>query len=132
MTMRPAHLIHLSLKRSAADVYDFLSKPKNYAEWAAVEGPMTQIGPLEWKAQMAFGERIVRFCEPNPYGVLDHAVFAEGEEPLMLPMRVTPNGEGSELTFMFFRRPGISDELYASSIEWINTDFMMLRSILEL
>ena len=132
MTLRQSHVIHLPLRRSAADVYAFLVTPLNYAEWAAVTGPMVHLRDRDWRVDTAFGERIVRFCAPNSLGVLDHAVFREGEEPLMLPMWVTPNGEGCELIFIFYRRPGVSEEEFASAIEWINTDFLTLRSLLEL
>jgi hypothetical protein len=129
--VRQSHLFHLILNRPAAEVYAFLAKPQNYAEWAAVTGRMVQIGPQDWRVDTAFGERIIRFCELNSFGVLDHAVYRAGEEPMMLPMRVVPNGEGSELMFLFFRRPDMSDEQFASSIEWINVDFLTLRSLIE-
>ena len=131
MTLRQSHVIYLPLRRSAAEVYRFLVRPQNYAEWAAVTGPMLHLGERDWRVSTAFGERIVRFCAPNDLFVLDHAVFREGDAPVMLPMWLVPNGEGCELVFVFYRRPGISEEQFASAIEWINTDFLTLRSLLE-
>jgi hypothetical protein len=78
-----------------------------------------------------FGSRIVRFCEQNAFGVLDHAVYREGDEPITMPLRVTANGEGCDLSFIFFRRPGVSDEEFASAIEWVTTDFLGLKELLE-
>jgi hypothetical protein len=131
MALHESHLIHFTLTRSVAEVYAYVSKPQNFAQWAAVVGPMRQVGPLEWKAEMAFGMRIVRFTEPNPYGVLDHAIYKEGDEPVVMPMRVTANGDGCDLIFVFFRRDGMTDEQFASGVEWVNADFLALRSILE-
>jgi hypothetical protein len=97
-----------------------------------VDSNFRQIGPLEWVGDSTVGERIVRFCEPNPYGVLDHAVYRAGEAPVVMPMRVAPNGDGCELTFIFYRRPGTTDEEFASGIEWVTADFLALKSMLEL
>ena len=132
MSLRQSHVIHLSLSRSAADVYAWLARPRNYAQWAAVTGPMTQIGPQDWGIDTPFGPRLVRFCEANTLGVLDHAVYRAGEEPVMFPMWVVPNGEGCELIFVFFRRDDMTAEQFESSLEWINTDFLTLRSMLEI
>jgi hypothetical protein len=130
--MFQSHLIHLSLARPLSEIYQFLAEPRNYAKWAAVTGSMTQIGPSDWKAQTEFGERIIRFTPLNAYGVLDHAVFREGDTPVMMPMRVAANQDGCELTFLFFRRPGVSDAEFASAIEWVTSDFLALQSLLGL
>ena len=131
--MHQSHVIHLSINRSFADAYDFLAEPRNYPRWAAVvESTFRQIGPNEWTAQTEFGERIIRFCERNELGVLDHAVYRYGDQPLMMPMRLIPNDPGCELTFVFFRRAGITDAEFASAIEWVTTDFMALQGLLEI
>ncbi|MEO8757453.1 MAG: hypothetical protein ABI398_06850 [Devosia sp.] len=131
MSLNQSHAIHLGLRRPFGEVYAFLSRPQNYAAWAAVTGAMQQIGPRDWRADTALGDRIVRFCAPNSLGVLDHAVFREGESPVMLPMWLVADGEGCDLVFVFFRRPEMTDEQFVSAIEWINTDFLTLRSLLE-
>jgi hypothetical protein len=46
-------------------------------------------------------------------------------------MRVMPNEEGTELTFTFYQRPGMDDDAFASAIEWITTDFLTLKTLLE-
>jgi uncharacterized protein YndB with AHSA1/START domain len=129
--MRQSHLIHFSIARPVDDVYAFLVDPKNYPRWAAVEGGMAQLRANEWLTRTAFGDRIVRFTEPNAYGVLDHAVYAKAEEPLVMPMRVVANGDGTELMFLFIRRDDMSDEQFKSTIEWVTTDLLTLRSLLE-
>lgn len=131
MHMRQSHLIHFAIARPVDEVYAFLADPLNYPRWAAVDGAMVQVGPNEWLAQTAFGPRTVRFSERNAYGVLDHAVYARGDEPVTIPMRVVANGEGTELTFVFYRRDGMTDEQFKSTIEWITTDLLTLRSLLE-
>ena len=47
------------------------------------------------------------------------------------PMRVTPNQAGTELTFTYFRREGVTDAQFDSTVEWIRTDFLTLKAFLE-
>ena len=132
--MLQSHLISLSIRRPVAEVYDFLAEPRNFPKWAAVvSSGFRQIGPDLWAGESPVGERLVKFCPRNDLGVLDHAVYRRGEEPVMMPMRVVPNGaDGCELTFLYYRRPGVTDEEFASGVEWIESDFKALQSMLEI
>ena len=130
--MAEAHLIATHIERSIADVQRFLADPRNYPRWAAVvEATFRQIGPLEWSADTDFGPRIVRFSPPNDEGIFDHAVYAAGEEPVMMPLRLAEDRGGTLVTFVFYRRSGMNDEQLASALEWIRMDFAVLKSLLE-
>ena len=130
--MQDPHQIETYIEKRPSEVYAFLAWPRNYPRWAAVsEASFRQVGPLEWAAETEFGPRIVRFSPPNDQGIADHAVYAAGEEPQMMPMRVTAQGEGTLVSFSFPRRPGMTDEQFASAIEWISTDFAVLKALLE-
>jgi len=132
-SMADAHPIETRIEKPADVVYRFLAAPRNFARWAAVdEATFRQVGPLEWAADTDFGPRIVRFSPPNEDGILDHAVYAAGDEPVMMPMRVLADGEGTLVTFVFYRRPGMSDEQLASALEWIRMDFAVMKSLLEI
>ncbi len=130
--MRRSHTITISIERSHDEVYAFLSKPANYASWAAVR-PETfkPIGDGDWLGDTTFGQRHFRFTPHNAFGVLDHAIFVPGGELFFNPMRVTPNGDGCDLTFIFLQREGMTDSEFDSAVEWITTDFMALKSQLE-
>lgn len=130
--MRRSHTISISINRPFDDVYAYLSKPLNFEQWAAVSGGTFK--PLDngdWEGETPFGFRHFRFSPPNNYGVLDHAIFVPGGEVLYTPMRVVPNDDGTDLTFTFFRREGMDDAQFASAVEWIMTDFLSLKSLLE-
>jgi uncharacterized protein YndB with AHSA1/START domain len=131
--MRRSHTIALLIDVPCDTVYRFLAEPRNYAEWAAVD-PLTfkPLGNGDWQAEVRYGGiRHIRFTPPNAFGILDHAVFLPGETPLVMPMRVTPHDGGTELTFTFLQRPGMSDENFGSTVEWITTDFLTLKTLLE-
>lgn len=53
---------------------------------------------------------VVRFVEPNPFGVLDHDDVLPTGETVHSRLRLVPNASGSELTFVVVRRPGVSRE----------------------
>jgi hypothetical protein len=130
--MAEAHLIATHIERPIADVQRFLANPRNYPRWAAVvEATFRQIGPLEWSADTDFGPRIVRFSPPNDDGIFDHAVYAAGEEPVMMPLRVAADRGGTLVTFVFYRRTGMNDEQLASALDWIRMDFATLQALLE-
>lgn len=131
--MRRSHTISLSIACSYEATYRFLADPRSYSEWAAVEKlTYRPLGNGDWEGEAnSGGMRHFRFTPVNEFGVLDHAMFVPGEEPLWMPMRVTPNEEGTDLVFTFYQRPGMSEEEFASTIEWITTDFLALKALLE-
>jgi hypothetical protein len=130
--MRRSHTISVSIDRPFDEVYDYLVKPANYENWAAVEpGSFKPLDNGDWQGETPDGLRHFRFTPPNNFGVLDHAMFVPGTELLYMPMRIMQNGRGTELTFTFFRRDGMDDVQFASTVEWISTDFLTLKSILE-
>lgn len=130
--MRRSHTISLQIDYPYDDAYRFLADPLNYGAWAAVDRDSYRpLGNGDWEGMTAFGKRHFRFTPPNAFGVLDHAVFIPGEVPLWTPMRVMPNEEGTELSFTFYQRPGMSEAEFLSAIEWITTDFLTLKSLLE-
>lgn len=130
--MFESRIIALPIERPVADVYRYLAEPRNFAQWASLTGHRFEHrGGRDWLADTAAGPRIIRFIEPNAYGVLDHAVFPEGEAPVFGPMRVVANEEGTLLTYTFFQRPGLSDEKFESTVEWITTDLMTAKALLE-
>ena len=131
--MRRSQTISLFIDSPYEATYRFLADPRNYGEWAAVEKQTYRpLGNGDWEGMTNIGGmRHFRFTPVNDFGVLDHAVFVPGEEPLWTPMRVMPNEEGTELAFTFYQRPGMGDEEFASAIEWITTDFLTLKALLE-
>lgn len=114
------------------EVYAFASNPENLPRWAAglARSELVQDGE-EWVAMAPFGKVRVKFSPPNAFGVMDHDVTLESGLTVHNPMRVLPNGEGSEFVFTLFRRPGMSDEEFASDRAAIEEDLKTLKGLLE-
>lgn len=130
--MDDVHHISISIARRPSDVYDFASDPRNLPRWASglARAEVTQEGD-EWVADAPFGTVRVRFAPRNPFGVMDHDVRLDSGVIVHNPMRVVPNGEGSECVFTLIRQPGMSDEQLAADKATLEKDLQTLKALLE-
>lgn len=131
--MLKSQTISIPINRPYREVYEFLAEPRNFPSWASNLGStFEQVeGPL-WVTETRKGRVLLRFATRNEFGVLDHAVYPEGTpEPPATPMRVIANGDGAEVLFTLLARPGMTEEEFASELEWTRSDFEALRSMLE-
>lgn len=126
---------HLSvyIDRRPSDVYEFASDPRNLPSWAAglARSKVTKDGDA-WTAEAPFGKVKIRFAERNGFGVLDHDVELDSGVTVHNPMRVVPNGDGSEFIFTLIRQPGMSDEQFADDKAAVERDLRTLKDLLEL
>lgn len=125
---------HLSIyiARHPSDVYEFVSDPANLPRWAAglARSEVTRTGDA-WVVEAPFGKATIRFAPKNELGVMDHDVELESGVTVHNPMRVVPNGEGSEFIFTLFRRPDMSDEQFAADRRAVEADLRTLKGMLE-
>lgn len=131
MSLLESRFISRSIQRPPEDVYRFVAEPRNLPQWAAgLAGNITLVGD-EWRADSPMGPVSIRFTPPNPYGVLDHDVTVASGETFHNAMRVIPNGSGSEVVFVLFRRPGVSDAEFEADARAIARDLEALKTLLE-
>jgi Polyketide cyclase / dehydrase and lipid transport len=123
--------IGVSIDRPPDEVYAFASKPENLAKWATGLGESIQQVDGEWIAESPIGSVRIEFTEPNALGVLDHDVILESGERVHNAIRVVPNGEGSEVIFILFRRADVSAEKFAEDAAWVQKDLGILKALLE-
>jgi len=130
--MHDVQHVSITIARRPAEVYEFASNPRNLPRWAAglARSEVTMDGD-DWIADAPFGKVRVRFAPPNSLGVMDHDVTLESGVTTHNPMRVLPNGEGSEFVFTLIRRPGMSDELFAQDKAAVEKDLKTLKYLLE-
>jgi hypothetical protein len=130
-TTHPSRNLSVSINRDAKDVYNFVSVPENFLRWASGLGKSLMKVNGEWVAETPEGPVKVRFTERNEFGVVDHWVSPKPGLRIYIPMRVIPNGSGSELIFTLFRLPDMSDEKFAADAEWVMRDLTSLKNLLE-
>lgn len=125
--------VHVSVRidRAPQDVYAYAADPANLPHWAAglAQSALRPDGD-RWIADSPMGEVSVRFAPANDFGVLDHWVTLPDGETVHNPMRVLPDGDGSEVIFTI-RRRSMTDEQFAADQDAVRTDLRSLRSILQ-
>ena len=130
-TLFQSRNLSISINRNAKDVYDFVSVPENFGLWASGLGKSLKKVDGEWVAETQEGPVKIGFSERNEFGVLDHRISPKPGLEIFIPMRVIPNGGGSELIFTLFRLPGMSDEKFSADAEWVMHDLTTLKNLLE-
>jgi len=123
--------LSVSINRSAAEAYEFLSVPGNFPKWASGLGSSLRPAGADWVAETAEGPVTVSFSERNSFGVLDHTVKLPRGGSVYVPLRVVAKGDGCELVLTLFRQPEMSDERFAADAEWVMRDLQAAKRILE-
>ncbi|HET7854640.1 MAG TPA: hypothetical protein VFM04_09315 [Candidatus Methylomirabilis sp.] len=88
-------------------------------------------GKRKWGAEVLCCAVKVRFTRKNDFGIVDHYVNPGPDVEVFVPMRVVPNGHGSEVIFTVFQPGDMSDEKYAEDIRWVEQDLKALKGIME-
>jgi hypothetical protein len=105
----------MTIERPPLDVYHYVLDQNNLSKWASGLSAAVK----------------VRFVERNKYGVLDHYVSVNSGPEIYMPMRVFPNGEGSEVLITVFRQPGVTEEKFVQDTQWVRRDLEALKELLE-
>jgi hypothetical protein len=130
-TLHDVRHVSVSIARPLDEVYAFVSNPENLPRWATgLAGTIRNVDG-EWVADAPMGKVKIRFVPQNAFGVLDHDVTLASGAMVHVPMRVIPNGTGSEVVFTLVREPGVSDEKFAEDARWVEKDLNALKGQLE-
>jgi carbon monoxide dehydrogenase subunit G len=130
--MHEVRHISITIDRKPDEVYAFASDPKNLPRWASglARSEVRKDGD-RWIVEAPFGTARLRFAPLNPFGVMDHDVTLDSGITVHNPMRVVPNGTGSEFTFTLIRQPGMSDARFAADAAVVEKDLKALKALLE-
>jgi hypothetical protein len=112
-------------------VYEYASDPANIPEWAPGLGSSVENIGGRWFVDTPSGRLGLAFAERNRFGVLDHEVTLPSGEVIHNPMRVVPDGDGSEVTFWLRRLPSMGDQEFARDADLVQADLARLKRILE-
>lgn len=130
--MHDVQYISTYIARRPQQVYAYASDPRNLPHWAAgLAGSQVTKDGDELIMDAPFGKVRVKFAERNAFGVMDHDVTLESGVTIHNPMRVVPNGDGSEFVFTLIRQPGMSDDQFMKDKAAVEKDLRTLKDLLE-
>ncbi|MET8912660.1 SRPBCC family protein [Micromonospora sp. NPDC004551] len=124
---------HLSvhIDRPVAEVYAFVSDPRNLPRWAPGLGSSVVREDDGWFVETPEGRAQVTFAPRNGYGVLDHEVVTPSGETVYVPLRALADGDGCEVVFTLRRSPGMSDAEFDRDAGLVTGDLALLKKVLE-
>ncbi|MCA1689266.1 MAG: SRPBCC family protein [Actinobacteria bacterium] len=124
--------VSASIDRSAAEVYDFASRPANLPLWAAGLAGTVELVDGQWVGDSPMGRVTIAFAPKNELGVLDHEVGLPSGETVYNPMRVIPDGSsGCEVVFTLRRRVGMTDADLDRDADAVAADLAALKRLLD-
>jgi hypothetical protein len=103
----------------------------NLPTWAHAFCRSVRRDGAEWIVETPDGPVRLRFVTWNQWGVLDHVVTLPSGEKIVNPMRVVPNGTGTEVLFTVFQRAGMSDAQFYEDASQVHRDLHALKRMLE-
>lgn len=121
----------VSIERDPHEVYAFASDPENLPQWAVGLGQGVRRAGKHWEVITGDGTVGLRFTPQNDYGVLDHTVVQADGTEVYVPMRVMPNGKGSEVMLGLFRQPEMDDAIFARDAGLMQNDLLALKALME-
>jgi hypothetical protein len=123
--------VSVSIQRPPRAVYDFVVNGAHLSRWASGLGESVQASGSDWLADGPLGKIRIRFAAGNEFGVLDHDVLLPSGDTVHNPLRVVPNGTGSELTFTLFRLPSVNEQAFETDAATVARDLKRLKELLE-
>ena len=131
--MQHSRPISLAINRPWAELYAFLSEPRNINLWTqgVIAQPLEQVAEHEWRTSHEGVPVLIAFTPPNGFGILDLELRWTDQAPRHYRIRLFPNEEGSEICCTILQRPGESDAQFASECEWLRTDLEVLKAYAE-
>lgn len=112
-------------------VYEFVSNITNLPKWAKTFCRSARKTNEGWIIETPQGLLKIHLAGKNEFGILDHYVSPSPGVEVFVPMRVAPNGSGSEVIFTVFQQPGMSGESYIKDIALVEEDLKSLKSVIE-
>lgn len=121
----------ISIACPPSKLYAFVSNPQNLPFWAKTFCRSIEKVNGEWVLDTAQGKVKTRITGKNEFGILDHYITSPSGGEVLVPMRVLPNGDGSEIIFTVFKQPWMTDESFAKDVELVEQDLKSLKAVME-
>ena len=121
----------ISINCNPKRVYELVSNLENMPKWTKTFCRSIKKSNGEWIIETPQGPVKIKIAPKNDFGILDHTVIPAPGVEVFVPMRVVPNGQGSEVIFTLFQQPGMSDENFAKDQGMVKQDLATLKQVME-
>jgi hypothetical protein len=121
----------VSIDAPAPQVVTFLQDPANLPRWAVGFAKAVHRTAAGWIVQTGAGEIGIRIDADAGRGTVDFWMSPAPGAEVLAASRVVPRGAGSEFIFTQFQAPGMSDQAFASSVETVKHELIVLKALLE-
>ncbi len=131
MTVLMSRTLTVSIGVAPQKVYDFVSSGANLPKWAPAFCLSAKQSKDGWLVETPQGPVTIRLAPKNSFGVVDHDVIPAQGSAVHVPMRVIPNGSGTEVLFTLLKTPEMSDERFNEDMRLVQQDLATLKKVLE-
>lgn len=122
---------NLDVAADPKKVFDFLSNPLNWPQFAIVNLKSIQTGKDGWyETATKNGQGKLKMLANQELGILDH-VWKDPQATWKVFMRVVPNQAGASLMTTFFQPDQIDAQAFEVSMKQMDLEFSKLKEILE-
>lgn len=121
----------ISIDAAPDRVLSYLSDPRNLPRWAVGFAKGVRQGPDGWTVETGAGEMGLRLEADGRTGTVDYWMTPASHVTVMAASRVVPRGTGSEYVFTQFQSPGMSDDVFAQSVQALRHELTVLKALLE-
>lgn len=121
----------VSIEAPAQQVVEFLQDPANLPRWAVGFAKAVRQTSSGWIVQTGAAEMGISIDADPHRGTVDFWMTPAPGVEVLAPSRVVPRGSGSEFIFTQFQGPGMSDAAFASSVETLKHELIVLKALLE-
>lgn len=124
-------VVSQAIDAGADAVYAYARTMETLPEWASgLASGIRQEGGA-WFSDSPMGRVRIDMAPQNEFGVLDHDVTLPDGSVVHNAMRVVPSGEGSFVTFVLCRLPGVSAADFQKDAEHVTKDLAALKARVE-
>ena len=130
--MYPVRHLSVAIQAPPDQVYRFMVDIDTLPQWAGgLAGQTLEQEGEAWVTDSPMGRIGIRFVPTNAYGVVDHDVTLPDGEVNHNPLRVLPNGDGSEVVFTLYRLPRMDEAAFEQDAAQILRDLQTLKRLVE-
>lgn len=126
-----AKTLNSTIRCSPTQAIEFLSDVQNLPTWHRSFCRSVEKGPEGWRVQTHRSKISVRVLRDDRSGVVDFLFRFAPDFEWLVPTRVLPNGDGSEIILTLIQPDGTSETDYQRHLQWGFEALRELRKKLE-